>query len=698
MLRLWRVGAQRRSVVLLRQGLRIADGLQTSSNTYMQQVSGTSLQGFRPVGFLRPIAGFLHGLRHSSNMVALRPVPVARAIRGQDLQVLERRLIARLTLHGDGAPALSQGEAELSAMQILDWLLAWTMTLQCAAGLPVLERGLHKKQLSGEALLFVPVYSGAHEGGRQAFDYLLALLARAWRGQGFLDGVEELSALMNALRRLAPRAANTERYLKQAFKAGVPCELVSLETFQLGQGARARWIESTFTDQTSVLSARMARNKARAAELMRQAGLPVPAHAMVADVEAALEQASKLGYPVVVKPADLDGGQGVAACLLNADEVREAYAAARALSANVLVEKHVEGRDYRLTVMNGEMIWAVERVPAGVTGDGRLSVQALLALLNQDPRRSAGLRPPLKRVPMDAEALALLAREGLGPHSVLAAGRFFRLRRTANVASGGTPVAVFEDVHPDNRALALRAAAALRLDVAGVDLLIPDIRRSWRESGAAICEINAQPQVSLTTSPHIYDVMLKKLIAGNGRIPVVVVLGAPLNDEQVSRIGRLLQLGGLKPGLHDARGVSVGNEKVLDGSVNAFSAGRMLLRDRSVEAIVLSIQEASVLQTGLPFDQFDVLVLAGAQMTVGAQVSKTSSAQALHAVLQAILPCCTGEVLTINPMRLNLTSSRMVTPAKVHAPVAADNLAGVVLRTLLGVHSVEHTHSASAQA
>ena len=620
-------------------------------------------------------------------MLTLRPSHVVNEIRGCDLQALERQLAAGLASPGDAVPAPSQGDAVLTLPQILEWLLSWTMTLQRVAGVPVHEAGLQISQPSGEILLFVPVYPNAHDAGSQAFDFLSALLGMAWHGQASTQAMPEFPALMSHLRRQAPRAANTERFLQQAFKCGVPYDRLSQETFQLGQGARGRWIESTFTDQTSVISARLARNKQRAAALMRQAGLPVPAHAMVRDVDAALAQAAKLGYPVVVKPADLDGGKGVAAGLLDADELRAAYLAARALSANVLVEKHVEGRDYRLTVMHGEMIWAVERVPAGVTGDGRLSVQALLDLYNQDPRRNAGERSPLKRVVMDAEAQALLARAGLGPNSVLEAGRYIRLRRTANISNGATPVAVFQDVHPDNRALALRATAALRLDIAGVDLLIPDIRRSWRESGAAICEINAQPQVPVTTWPHVYGPILKKLVTGNGRIPVAVVLGAPLDDKLVSRIGRLLQLGGLKPGVHDASGVCIDTESVLHGPFDAFSAGRLLLRDRGVDAVVLSIQDADVLQTGLPFDQFDVLVLAGTQMSVGAHATAALSAQAMLVVLQAILPACSGQVLASDPMRLTLLDFEGATSAKVLAPVAADNLAEEVVRLLLNSRS-----------
>jgi hypothetical protein len=63
----------------------------------------------------------------------------------------------------------------------------------------------------------------------------------------------------------------------------------------------------------------------------------------------------------------------------------------------------------------------------------------------------------------------------------------------------------------------------LRLDLAGVDLLVPDIARSWRETGGGICEVNAQPQLS----GHLPRSLLPKLVSRRGRIPVVVLIGLP---------------------------------------------------------------------------------------------------------------------------------------------------------------------------
>ena len=63
--------------------------------------------------------------------------------------------------------------------------------------------------------------------------------------------------------------------------------------------------------------------------------------------------------------------------------------------------------------------------------------------------------------------------------------------------------------------------------------------------------------------------------------------------------------------------------------------GRLLVLERSVAVLVLSVTDASVLQTGLPFDRFDFL------LTTPTPFDKQS------AVLAMILPACTGPVLPV---------------------------------------------------
>jgi len=175
--------------------------------------------------------------------------------------------------------------------------------------------------------------------------------------------------------------------------------------------------------------------------------------------------------------------------------------ATAAVSRRVVVERWVSGRDYRVLVVNGKVVACAERVPAHVVGDGASPVQELVALANRDPRRGRGHRSPLTLLAIDERAERLLARQGHGARSVPDAGETVALCEVANLSAGGTAVDVTDQVHPDNRTMAVRAALAVGLDVVGVDFLTTDITRSYREAGGAICEINDKPGLRMHVWP-----------------------------------------------------------------------------------------------------------------------------------------------------------------------------------------------------
>jgi cyanophycin synthetase len=171
------------------------------------------------------------------------------------------------------------------------------------------------------------------------------------------------------------------------------------------------------------------------------------------------------------------------------------------------------------------------------------------------------------------------------------------------------PVAVFDKVHPDNARLAVRAAAALRLDLAGIDLIIPDIARSWREGGAAICEVNAQPQLGGTTSAHVYPQILAAMVPGSGRIPCAILAGSGESSTLAQEVAAMLEARGIATGCHDHAGVRLAGEWLHQGPCGLLEAGQMLVGNRGCAAMVLSLPAADTLAAGLPVARYDVLVL-----------------------------------------------------------------------------------------
>lgn len=418
--------------------------------------------------------------------------------------------------------------------------------------------------------------------------------------------VAYLKAQVKAVRALAPSGMNTLNFLEAAHAQGIPWARVARNVYQYGWGAKGRWLHSSFTEETRAIAANIARDKRLASIVLRRAGLPVPEHLNVTTVDEALQAAEKLGYPIVVKPADLDGGTGVFTFLEGSAAVRDAFTAASRFSANLIVQKHIIGNDYRLQVFNGEVFWATHRKPAGVTGDGTNSVRELVKQINADPLRGPADGPALKWIILDDETDAWLARQKLDLDTVPEQGRFVRLRGAANVTMGGTIEPVLEIAHPDNVALAARAARVLRLDLAGVDLLIPDIRRSWHETGAAICEVNAQPEMS----PHLPAQLLRQLVEGQGRIPVVMVIGGDIRAshcktffEAIARLGKGVGIG--------TTHAIVSGMQVSTSRLDSFDIAQCLLSDPAVRAIALHLQDIGLVHSGLPFDRIDHLILAG---------------------------------------------------------------------------------------
>ena len=590
------------------------------------------------------IPGFVNGLRHPSLVVRL-------AVRVENhkqwlVQVNEAFAdVIRQDFGDHETPHFMPADNEQK--RAVSSLFFWMSKLQQIVKVPVFEPakviGFDSKTSS--LRIAIPTLSSLHRSTGKLFFWLLKVFNGVYAGEDVHLLLKDLPLIIKEQEQMVPPASNMPRFLKAAFTNGIPYSEITGHIYQFGYGFSARLLDSSFTDQTSRIGVWVARNKILTARFLRLAGIPVPDHKVVSDVKDAEKAAYELGFPVVVKPADLDGGVGVSAGLTTTEEVCKAFVIAGKKSNTILVEKHHYGRDYRLTVFQNELIWAVERIPGGVTGDGKSSIQLLVEQVNKDPQRGNGAHSPLKRLVLDNEAKSLLSKMGITAESVPGLGEFVCLRRTANVANGGSPVAVFEKVHPDNRLLAIRAAAALHLDLAGIDLLIPDISRSWLESGAAVCEVNAQPNIGETTATHLYLQILRNLLHGRGRIPIAVIIGASPKLNVAEAIAARLSQAGLTPGWSDHKGVFVGTEIIAGNEASPYMSGRVLAGEKGVKALLLCINDMSVLRTGLPFDRFDLLIVAGAHITSPDSHSDLLDATRLRTIFDVCSPSCVDKVL-----------------------------------------------------
>jgi cyanophycin synthetase len=499
--------------------------------------------------------------------------------------------------------------------------------LQCLVGTPVSfgktrSEGLPKGQ-------YYVVYSYVEEAvGLAAGDLALRIIRHLLppEREDHDPSPFDFRAELEELVRLAQRRAlgpSTAALVRAAEERDIPwIRLNEGSLIQLGYGKYQKRIQATLTSETRQIATEIASDKRLTHQILDQLGLPVPRQAIVYDAAEAVEEAERLGFPVVVKPLDGNHGKAVSINLKGADEVREAYEKARELCGRVIVEACQTGQDYRILVIDGRVVAVSRRVPGHVVGDGRHTIAELVEIVNADPRRGIGHEKVLTRLEIDDQARRLLSVAGLTLESVPDEGQVVYLRSTGNLSTGGTAIDCTDILHEDNRQMAERAVKAIGLDVGGVDFISPDITRSYKEVGGAIVEINAAPGFRMHLAPTegkprdvagpVIDMLFPR---GNRfRIPIAAITGTNGKTTTTRMVGHILKLSGYKVGMATTDGVYIDGVRTVRGDMTGPWSSQLVLRDPSIDAAVLESARGGIVRSGLGWRKCNV----GAVLNVAA--------------------------------------------------------------------------------
>jgi cyanophycin synthetase len=440
-----------------------------------------------------------------------------------------------------------------------------------------------------------------------------------------LDGPFTLSRGLDVLSRLVRRTAfgpTTQSLVDEAERRGIPVmRLNDMSLVQLGYGKHQQRVRASISGNTSLIAVETAGDKDLTKRLLSDAGIPVPRGTVVRTADAAADEAKRLGFPVVTKPLDGNHGRGVSIALGSEEQVRWGFEQAVQHSRRVLVEQQFIGRDHRILVVGGRLVAVAERVPAHVIGDGRRSIAELVAEVNRDPRRGDGHEKVMTRIRIDAHVVEYLGRLGRTVDSVPGAGETVYLCATANLSTGGTAIDRTDDIHPENAAIAKRAARIVGLDIAGIDFIAPDIRRSVRETGGGIIEVNAAPGFRMHLEPSegtprniarpVIDMLFPP--GSPSRIPVLAVTGTNGKSTTTRMLKHILRHTGCTVGMTSTSGVYIDDECVAPGDATGPRSARLVLRDPTVEVAVLETARGGTLREGLGFDSCDIGIVTNVQ-------------------------------------------------------------------------------------
>jgi cyanophycin synthetase len=488
-----------------------------------------------------------------------------------------------------------------------------TLGLQAHAGCPV---AFSRSVATAKNGVFLVVVEYTVEAvGRLAVDMAMELCIAAQDKLPFDldDSFQRLRTLDEELR-LGP---STGAIVAAAVARGIPYRrLTEGSLVQFGWGSKQRRIQAAEMDSTSAISESIAQDKELTKFLLAAGGVPVPKGRPVKDAEDAWAAACEIGLPVVVKPRDGNQGKGVTGNIDTREDVISAYNAAREISADVLIEKHLTGGDYRLLVIGGKFVAAARREPPLVIGDGEQTIRELVDEVNSDPRRSDGHATSLSKIQIDKIAVATLAKQGFDAESIPHRGARVFLRDNANLSTGGTATDITDDVHHDLAARAVDAANMVGLDLCGVDVVCESVFKPLDQSGGVI-EVNAAPGLRMHLVPSfgkgrpVGEAIISALFAEheNGRIPVVAVSGNNGKTTTVRLIAHIIALTGKRTGMTNTDGVYISGKRIDTGDCSGPRSASNVLFHPEVDAAVLETARGGILRAGLGFDFCNVAVI-----------------------------------------------------------------------------------------
>lgn len=239
--------------------------------------------------------------------------------------------------------------------------------------------------------------------------------------------------------------------------------------------ARVRWMD----------------NKAVLKEKFRALGLPVANGGAVSTVKEAQKLAATLTPPLIAKPFSGSASRHTTLHLMTEEDVARGFRVAKEVAPRVVIEEELIGAVYRATVVDGKFAAAIRRDQPHVVGDGASTILELVEKANEHPKRSG---PYFHQIRLDEAAEKELAWQGLSVESVLPEGKRATLHQKINWSVGGTTTDVTDDVHPENIELFEEIARVLNTAMVGIDFIVEDISRSWKEQArCGILECNSMP-------------------------------------------------------------------------------------------------------------------------------------------------------------------------------------------------------------
>lgn len=264
------------------------------------------------------------------------------------------------------------------------------------------------------------------------------------------------------------------------------------DVLKITHGGRSLLILGATTSETSYLGMKMAVDKVFTRTLLEKNGIPVaPQKRLLGKKD--LRNFLSIHKRILLKPRSSRAGKGIVGNLTEEKEAWNTFLHLKKSFPEILMERQIDGTEYRVLVVSGKVAAVAEYIPSAVTGNGRSTVRALIQKVNRKRKKRSALKP----IPVNQALTLSLKASGMTLNSVPRKHEKVILHKAAPISNGGTIANVTGEIHENNKKLAVRAASLLNLNVAGVDILASNISQPITKKTGVIIEVNGGPDLSV---------------------------------------------------------------------------------------------------------------------------------------------------------------------------------------------------------
>ena len=397
----------------------------------------------------------------------------------------------------------------------------------------------------------------------------------------------------------------------KAKQKNMPVIKLNTENFyQIGYGKMGKIFDSTLGDKTKSISVKLACDKLLVNEFLKSQYIPIVNREKIKTASGILEAAKKVGYPVVLKAQYENQDKCTILNIKDEKNLLKEYRIISKKQQDIILEKHIEGKKFRVCVVDYEVVAVALRLCPFIIGNGKKNIKELIQDLNKEKERREN-----NKVKIDEELLNCIDKQGLCISSIPIKEERVYLRQSANILGGGTSEDFTDVICKENKEICKNIAKTLGLDVCGIDIITKDISKSLNESGAII-DISATPNIEMHEFPYKGE---KRDISGSilnmvyenyiKNIPIISVIDKSGEEILVKGINYILSKMGHIVGARTNNKIIIDNNCINKKDNNKNLNAKTIFLNKEVDIGVLAVTTESVVSNGLEYELCDVAIM-----------------------------------------------------------------------------------------